>query len=70
MLALMEALAESDQPILIRLKETQLPRSVRSAVMNVARHRGLKVQSVSGEGFVAVRRLGFIEDEEESDGSD
>jgi len=65
MVALMQALSESDQPLLIKLKETQLPRSVRSAIMNVSRHRGLKVQSVSGEGFVAVRRLGFIEDEEE-----
>jgi hypothetical protein len=63
MIALMTALAESEQPLLVKLRETQVPRSVRSAIMNVARHRGLKVQSISGEGYVAVRRLGFIEDE-------
>jgi hypothetical protein len=65
MVALMSALAENEQPYLIKLKETQTSRAVRSAIMNVARHRGLKVQSVSGEGYVAVRRLGFIADEEE-----
>jgi hypothetical protein len=68
MVALMAALTESEQPILIPLRETQLPRSVRSAIMNVARHRGLKVQSVSGEGYVAVRRLGFLDDEEDTSG--
>jgi len=69
MVSLMQALTESEQPLLIKLKETQLPRSVRSAIMNVARHRGLRVQSVSGEGYVAVRRLGFLDDETDEDDS-
>jgi predicted transcriptional regulator len=63
MVDLMAALTASDKPLLIRLRDTQNPRSVRSAIMNVARHRGLRVQSASGDQIVAVRRLGFVTDE-------
>src|SRR5262245_6316161 len=65
MVRLMEALAESEEPILVRLRDTQNERSVRSAISNVARHRGLKVQTARGNGLVAVRRIGFITPEED-----
>jgi hypothetical protein len=65
MVKLMEALSETDQPIVIRLRDTQNARSVRSAISNVARHRGLRVRTAQGPGIVAVRRLGFISSEDE-----
>lgn len=67
MIKLMEALAETDQPIVVRLRDTQNPRSVRSAISNVARYRGMKVQTAAGEGIVAVRRLAFTTEEHHGD---
>jgi predicted transcriptional regulator len=64
MVDLMQMLAETDRPLLVRLRDTQTPRSVRNAIMNVGRHRGLRLQTVSGDQVVAVRRLGFLAEEE------
>jgi hypothetical protein len=60
MIKLMEALAETDQPIAITLRDSQNPRSVRAAISNVARHRGFRVRTAQGVGIVAVRRVGFL----------
>jgi hypothetical protein len=66
MIKLMEALAETEQPIVIKLRDTQNPRSVRSAIANVARHRGFRVRTAQGVGIVAVRRVGFLTKDEKS----
>ena len=63
MIKLMAALAETDRPLVIKLRDTQNPRSVRSAISNVARHRGMHVKTAQGPGVVAVRRIDFIASE-------
>jgi hypothetical protein len=66
MIKLMDAIAETDQPIVIKLRDTQNPRSVRSAISNVARHRGFRVRTAQGAGIVAVRRVGYLTEEDEA----
>src|SRR5262245_13674860 len=57
MLQLLLAL-DAGAPIRISLANGQNPRSLRSAIVNAARHRGLRLKSLTGDGFIAVKKVG------------
>jgi hypothetical protein len=47
---------EAGQPLRVPLEQGQSARGLRVAIARAASRRGLKVETVEGEGFVAVRR--------------
>jgi hypothetical protein len=56
MLKLLELVAEGI-PVQVNLLPGQSHRTVRSAISNSARARGLKTETLAGDGYVAVRTL-------------
>jgi hypothetical protein len=48
---------ETGRPVRVPLVEGQSARGLRTAISRAARSRGLTVESVDGDGFVAVRRV-------------
>jgi hypothetical protein len=57
--AMVALLAEVDagQPVRVPLVEGQSPRGLRTAISRAATSRGLAVETVEGDGFVAVRKV-------------
>ncbi len=47
---------EAGRPVRVQLVEGQSARGLRSAISRAARSRGLTVETVDGDGFVAVRK--------------
>jgi hypothetical protein len=47
---------ETGQPVRVPLVEGQSARGLRTAISRAASSRGLSVETVEGEGFVAVRK--------------
>ena len=48
---------ESGRPVRVPLVEGQSARGLRTAISRAATSRGLNVETVEGEGFVAVRKV-------------
>src|SRR5687767_5631909 len=48
---------ESGRPVRVSLVEGQSARGLRTAISRAATSRGMTVETVEGEGFVAVRRV-------------
>jgi hypothetical protein len=48
---------EAGRPVRVPLVEGQSARGLRTAISRAATSRGLNVETVEGEGFVAVRKL-------------
>src|ERR687898_2238376 len=48
---------ESGRPLRVPLVEEQSARGLRTAISRAATNRGLTVETVEGEGFVAVRKI-------------
>jgi hypothetical protein len=56
MAALLDAV-ETGQPVRVPLLEGQSARGLRVAISRAATRRGMNVETLSGEGFVAVRKV-------------
>src|SRR5829696_5817980 len=56
MVELLDAV-ESGQPIRVSLEEGQSARGLRVVISRAATSRGLNVETVEGDGFVAVRKV-------------
>jgi hypothetical protein len=48
---------EAGQPVRVRLVDGQSARGLRTAISRAAGNRGITVETVTGDGFVAVKRL-------------
>ena len=48
---------ETGQPVRVPLVEGQSARGLRTAISRAASNRGMTVETVEGEGFVAVRKV-------------